>query len=284
LIFIPGGRFLMGSDKKRVPYAFDSELPQHEVYVGDFYIAKYPITNAEYKRFLDSTGHQVPDRFWRSGYPYDKANHPVVNVSWHDAVAYCKWLAEVAGKPYRLPSEAEWEKAARGTDGRIYPWGDEWDAKRCNTWEGGQGGTTRVGKYSPLGDSFYDCVDMAGNVWEWTRSLSREYPYNPKDGREDPAAVGSRVLRGGSWSFIRDFARCRLPRRVLSGRPVGRQRFSDCGLPHLSLICTPWLAGLACPGVDHIRLWPWPVGRTWQETPMSQTQTCRLMFMCMEQV
>ncbi len=105
-----------------------------------------------------------------------KEDHPVVNVTWHDAVAYCKWLAGVTGKAYRLPSEAEWEKAARGTDGRIYPWGDEWHRMRCNASGGKRGGTTRVGNYSPLGDSPYGCADMVGNVCEWTRSLYRVYP------------------------------------------------------------------------------------------------------------
>ena len=95
----------------------------------------------------------------------------MANVSWYDVVTYCRWLSKVTGKPYRLPSEAEWEKAARGSEGWIYPWGNEWDEKLCNSLEGGKGGTSPVGMYSPAGDSPYDCADMAGNVWEWTRSL-----------------------------------------------------------------------------------------------------------------
>jgi len=139
----------------------------------------------------------------------------VVYVFWHDAVVYCRWLSEVTGRPYRLPSEAEWEKGARGTDGRIYPWGNQWDAERCNNKEGGKGDTTPVGAY-PQGASPYGPLDMAGNVWEWTRSLwgkdwkepSFKYPYDPDDGREDLEAEGYRVLRGGSWFFSRDLARC----------------------------------------------------------------------------
>ena len=105
-------------------------------------------------------------------------NHAVVQVSWHDAVAYAEW----AGK--RLPFEEEWGKAARGAEGRNYPWGDEFDSSLCNTSESGIGTTTRVGNYSPAGDSRSGCVDMAGNVWEWTAS---DYDKNAK------------VVRGGSW-------------------------------------------------------------------------------------
>jgi formylglycine-generating enzyme required for sulfatase activity len=125
-----------------------------------------------------------------------------VYVTWHDAMAYCRWLARVTGRAYRLPSEAEWEKAARGTDGRIWPWGNKWDSKRCNSREGGPGNTTPVGQYSPQGDSPYGCVDMAGNVWEWTLSLLKDYPYDPKDGREDAQAEGRRRLRGGAFFDI----------------------------------------------------------------------------------
>ena len=131
----------------------------------------------------------------------------MVLVSWHDAVAYCNWLAEVTGKSYRLPSEAEWEKGARGTHGLIYPWGNRWDAKRCNNSEGGTSGTTPVGAY-PQGASPYGLLDMAGNVWEWTRSVYWRYPYVPEDGREDIESGEYQVLRGGSWYHLQDDARC----------------------------------------------------------------------------
>jgi formylglycine-generating enzyme required for sulfatase activity len=161
----------------------------------------------------------------------------VVNVSWYDAMAYCRWLEErlqVPGstlnvwregqlgtlnlKPgtfaVRLPSEAEWEKGARGTDGRIYPWGDQWDAARCNAEKGLSGDTTPVGAY-PNGASPYGVLDMAGNVWEWTRSLEKSYPYDPDDGREDPEAAGARVVRGGAFLDGARFVRCAVRDRDL---------------------------------------------------------------------
>jgi formylglycine-generating enzyme required for sulfatase activity len=141
-------------------------------------------------------------------------------------VDYCNWLAEVTGKAYRLPSEAEWEKGARGTDGRIYPWGNEWDSKRCNSWEGDPKETTPVDTY-PEGASPYGLLDMVGNVWEWTRSLwgkslfepDFKYPYKPDDGRENLDAGNDvcRVSRGGSWRYSRWNARCASRSRRVPG-------------------------------------------------------------------
>jgi formylglycine-generating enzyme required for sulfatase activity len=140
-----------------------------------------------------------------------KLDHPVVYVSWDDAVAYAAWLAQTTGQPWRLPSEAEWEKAARGTDGRIYPWGDTFDKARANTSESGIKTTTAVGSY-PSGSSPYGAQDMAGNVWEWTHSLFKSYPYIPNDGREVGNYTDYRILRGGSWGDLAWCARaaCRL--------------------------------------------------------------------------
>lgn len=197
MIRIPAGRFTMGSGDER-----------HGISLPEYRIGKYPVTNQEYKAFVDATGHQVP-RYWTGRQPVeDQLNHPVVDVSWHDALAYCRWLARETGVPYTLPSEAEWEKAARGTaDVRLYPWGNEYDPAKCNTDESGFGNTTPVGRFSPQGDSPYGCVDMSGNAWEWTRSLwgrrlrdpDFAYPYDPDDGRENLDAEGRRVLRGGSF-------------------------------------------------------------------------------------
>ena len=141
----------------------------------------------------------------------------MVHVSWYDARDYCQWLSEVTGRGYALPSEAEWEKGARGTDGRIYPWGNQWDTTRCNSEESGLGKTTSVHAY-PQGASPYGVLDMAGNVWEWTRSLwgkswerpDYRYPYRPTDGREnlDAGQEELRVLRGGAFGRYHGFVRC----------------------------------------------------------------------------
>jgi formylglycine-generating enzyme required for sulfatase activity len=136
-----------------------------------------------------------------------KEAHPVVNVSWYDAMAYCEWLSAVTRKQIALPGEAQWEKAARGTDGRKYPWGDEWDRARCNSDEFELSETTPVG-ILPSGASRYGCLDMAGNVWEWTRSLYKERPYGPTDGRRNLEAKGARVLRGGAFYSDRWDVRC----------------------------------------------------------------------------
>ena len=217
MILIPAGEFLMGSDPSVDKDARDREQPQHSLYLPDYYLAKTPVTNVQYAAFVQATSHAPPDH-WEGGKPpRGKEDHPVVYVSWHDALAYCRWLAEVTGKPYGLPSEAEWEKGARGSDGRIWPWHNRRDEKRCNSAEGGKGDTTPVGAY-PQGASPYGLLDMAGNVWEWPRSLwgeepgepSFKYPYDPSDGREDLDApdIVWRVLRGGSWVSYQGYARC----------------------------------------------------------------------------
>lgn len=189
----------MGGDPNKDKHVKNEEQPQHTLCLPDYTIAKSPVTNIQYLAFLEATDHSIP-QYWVGGKPpRGKEHHPVVYVTWHDAMAYCQWPIEETGRPYGLPGEAEWEKAARGTDGRIYPWGDHLpDKKRCNFGRRVDD-TTPVGQYSPQGDSPYGCVDMAGNVWEWCYSLYKSYPYDPNDGREDPEIDDSRALRGGSW-------------------------------------------------------------------------------------
>jgi formylglycine-generating enzyme required for sulfatase activity len=221
MVLVPAGEFLMGSEPKHDPCAQDRERPQHTLTLGDFYVARTPVTNAEYAAFVLATDHPAPAH-WADGGELDgKADHPVVQVTWYDATAYGRWLADCTGKGYRLPSEAEWEKAARGSDGRLYPWGDAWDPPRCNTKESGMGDTTPVTAYED-GASPYGVLDMAGNVFEWTLSLwgtdikvpDYAYPYDPWDGRENQGARNGvlRVIRGGGFYYAATYARttCRL--------------------------------------------------------------------------
>ena len=171
---VPAGEFLMGSDPAKDKYAEKKEQPQHTLRLDDYCIGKYPVTNAQYAAFVRATGHVLPKHWSGGAIPPGKEKHPVVNVSWRDAVAFCDWLATATGKPLRLPSEAEWEKAASWDAGmaekRILPWGNVFDADKCNSKEGKAGGTTPVGQY-PNGASPFGALDMSGNVWEWTSSL-----------------------------------------------------------------------------------------------------------------
>ncbi len=197
LCVVPAGEFLMGSDTRQDTRAYASELPRHRVEVPAFHIARYPVTVAEYACFVRA-GHRAP-KDWRA--QVRALDHPVVSVSWRDATAYAAWLAAEMGQPWRLPSEAEWEKAARwdGHTSRIYPWGDTFDHLCAHTRETGSGGATSVDNYlrgaSPCG-----ALGMSGNVWEWTSSRFMPYPYSSIDGRETPAFTGNWVRRGGSWT------------------------------------------------------------------------------------
>lgn len=205
---VPAGPFLMGSDPERDPLATQHfgtrELPQHTVVLPAFEVACFPVTVAEYACFVRA-GPQEPPANWTGDWhtQLESLDHPVVNVTWHDAVDYAAWLAEFTGVTWRLPSEAEWEKAARGTDGRIYPWGDVFDSSRCNTREGRISTTTPVGAY-PGGASPYGAEDLAGNVVEWTSSWTTTtflpYPYQIPGENEKPASSVAYVLRGGKWS------------------------------------------------------------------------------------
>jgi len=219
MVLIRAGEFIMGSDSGR-----DNEKPQRKVYLPGFYIGRYPVTNAQFEAFVKATSYQTEAEKAGSGWVRQgdewekvegtdwrhpsgpvssiagKERHPLVQVSWNDAVAYAQW----AGK--RLPSEAEWEKAARGTDGRTWPWGDEWVDGKCNTSEINVGDTAPVGRYSPAGDSPYGVADMAGNVWEWTADWYQRYPGSKHV--SDDYERKYRVLRGGSWFFDQYYARC----------------------------------------------------------------------------
>lgn len=201
MVLIPAGDFDMGLGEQDISWIiqkiggekrfFRNQLPRHKVSVGAFYIDKYEVTNLQYKKFVTATGHTPPED-WKNGtFPVGKDTYPVIYVTWEDAQAYAKW----AGK--RLPTEAEWEKAARGTENSLYPWGDTFQRNNVNTSQGGPGTLTPVGKYEK-GKSGYGPYDMSGNVKEWTGSDFEDYPGNTF---EDSfmALAGAKVARGGSF-------------------------------------------------------------------------------------
>jgi formylglycine-generating enzyme required for sulfatase activity len=233
-VLIPEGEFITGSNPSVDRLAQTDESPQHRLHITDFHMMRYPVTNAQYHLFVEATGHRPP-RFWPDGqFPANQADHPVVGVSFQDAVAFCRWAADVTGLPLRLPTEPEWEKAARGPDGQLFPWGDEWDGELCNHGEGWPADSTPVNQFSPQGDSPYGVADIAGNTQDWCCSLFGPYPYDPIDGREvlvynlesqglmphlhetgcvaNPqqieAALNKLVVRGGSRRQGRQNSRC----------------------------------------------------------------------------
>ena len=285
MIAIPGGRYSIGSDDELE----DDEAPRHELALSGFALARFPVTNAEYRRFIEAGGYEDerwwageaarrwrrgegtadgPKRQWRERrvwfkqdaerlgiqlregrmttvsaqwwerhlampvqefesvldgwYPSgrqtqpaswndpacNQSSQPVVGISWHEARAYCAWLSAQTGKTYRLPREVEWEAAARGKEARAYPWGEQFDSARCNTFASHVRGTTPVGVF-PNGETPDGLVDMSGNVWEWTSSLYRPYPCLPDDGRDVAESADElRALRGGSWGNNDRYARC----------------------------------------------------------------------------
>lgn len=228
---VPAGPFLMGSDPASDGQAYENEQPQNELDLPGFFVSRYPVTVDQWCAFVELSGHETSDKASLRGL----SNHPITSLSWYDALAYCQWLNEALRElavdrlsvatddterrfwgglsggelSVTLPSESEWEKAARGTDGRTYPWGEEASPELASYGETGLGGPSTVGCF-PSGASSYGCEEMSGNVWEWTRSSWGEYPY-PMDGSREDWAAGDdawRVLRGGSFVSDRGAARC----------------------------------------------------------------------------
>ncbi|MFZ4658348.1 MAG: SUMF1/EgtB/PvdO family nonheme iron enzyme [Caldilineaceae bacterium] len=246
-VYVPGGEFLMGSTEAQVDAAwalckqyhsdcqrdtFTDELQQHSVSVEPFWIMQTEVTNAQYRAFIADKGYET-ETFWgTNGWAWRQANRavaqpadwenerfkgdeqPVVGVSWYEARAYARWLAAETKLDIRLPTEAQWEKAARGPEGLLFPWGNAWDGTQVNycdkncdqSWkdeavDDGYAYTAPVDSY-PGGASPYGALNMAGNVWEWTSSLDMVYPYSATDGREDETATARRVVRGGAWGNI----------------------------------------------------------------------------------
>ncbi len=185
MVLIPAGEFIMGSNER-----WDDEAPEHIASTEAFYIDLYEVTNEDYKAFTDATQHETPYHWPEGVISKGKEKHPVVYVSWFDARGYCAW------KGKRLPTEQEWEKASRGEDGLIYPWGYEWTLDKSNNPYKYSTGTEPVGSY-PEGRSPYGLYDMSGNVWEWVDSYYLPHPGNPVVRGE--YGEDKRVLKGGSW-------------------------------------------------------------------------------------
>lgn len=205
MVHVDKGEFIMGSDQidkeaKGLQYGFTrplyaNEHPRHNVMLDGFYIDTTEVTNGKYKEFVAATGRKPPIYWAEPTYIEieDKMSaYPVTYVTWHDADAYCKWRKK------RLPTEKEWEKTARGTDGREFPWGDEFDIKKANAL-GEYGGLGPAGKF-PEGTSPYGAVDMAGNVWEWTADWYKQYPGG--DFSDEDYGEKFKVVRGGGWGGV----------------------------------------------------------------------------------
>jgi formylglycine-generating enzyme required for sulfatase activity len=186
MVYVPGGTFKMGRDD-----GDEFESPAHEVTIKPFYIDRTELSNEEYQQFILATDRRAPTHWVRGQIPEGQAKFPVVNVSWADADAYARWANK------RLPTEAEWEFAARGTDGRVYPWGNDWKRDYANAGQGKNGAPVATGQFG-FGVSPFGALDMCGNVWEWTASDFEDYP--GKKGASVLAEAKLKVIRGGAFN------------------------------------------------------------------------------------
>jgi formylglycine-generating enzyme required for sulfatase activity len=235
---IPAGDFLMGAADGEA-----DERPVHRVHVSEFFIGRFSVTNDEYARFVRATGHPAPDvrvlpliaaggrdglfkefaapYIWPDGEPpAGHGSHPVVLVSYDDALAYCAWLSTTLGRAVRLPTEAEWEKAARGSDGRKYPWGNDVPDSNRAHFRAGWNDFKPVGSL-PKGASPFGMLDAAGNGWAWVSSAYLPYPYNANDGREDLTRDRARVTRAGGQDTAPDEITATHRGRQVSRNPRG---------------------------------------------------------------
>ncbi len=203
MVYVPPGAFMMGSND------YAEEKPVHEARITrGFWLGLTPVTNAMYAKFVADGGYRTQTYWTPEGWQwkgnctgpkdYDgftAPDQPRVGVTWYEAVAFCNWAG------LRLPTEAEWEYAARGPENRRYPWGNVFDPSRVICWENSGGKTHPVGEgIRAAGASWCGALDMSGNVWEWVSSLYRDYPCGADDGRESMLDGSARVLRGGSWN------------------------------------------------------------------------------------
>ena len=194
MVYVPEGYFQMGQSSSEA----EDQKPMHFVYTSAYFIDKYEVSNAEYKKFIDATGHVKP-KYWEDEL-FNQPDQPVIGVSWFDAMAYSRW------KGRRLPTEAEWEKAARGNDGRLYPWGEKWTKGKKLYFVNVYGMEDRYEFTAPVnyyatGASPFGVFNMAGNVWEWCLDWydKEYYRISPELDPEGPEAKQMKVLRGGSW-------------------------------------------------------------------------------------
>ncbi len=231
-VTIPAATFLMGTPETELSdlarryggtrESYREESPQDLVSLPSYAIARTPVSNALYAAYVAHVDAVAP-LFWHGLQPPpDLLQHPVVDLSWYEARACCAWLSAQGLGALRLPSEAEWEHAARGDDGRSFPWGNHFEPAHANTRESGLAGTNPPGAF-PSGASPWGLLDMAGNIWEWTASLDAAYPYRADDGREDPVGSGRRIMRGGCYANPQGYARCACRFRLI---PTMRNQFT----------------------------------------------------------
>lgn len=253
VVRIPVGPFMMGSDRSTDRNSQTNEQPAHSVRLETFWLAVHPITNRQFGEFVAATGHRTqaeedgasdvpsfngPVRTVHADWLHprgpqsdltERAEHPVTHVSWNDAQAFVRWANDCSKLKLRLPSEAEWEKAARGHDGRIYPWGNSRSASRSRSAMSVQSvDTAPVGAAGADMASFYGVQDMAGTVWQWTRSIYRPYPYAAADGREASLSFDARTLRGGSFHLSHLFSRSAFRNFELPNHHAGDVGFRIC--------------------------------------------------------
>jgi formylglycine-generating enzyme required for sulfatase activity len=216
MVYIPPGDFMMGQTDEEKKWLIDqigekkynsyykNEIPLHKVYLDGYWLGKYQVTFAQYDKYCNDTKIEKPnDRNW------GRENRPVIYVSWDDAGAYCQWLSKETGLQFKLPTEAQWEKAARGNDQRKYPWGSGEPGKDLANFSGNVGKTTPAGSYQ-AGASSYGLLDMAGNVWEWCADWyeSGYYKNSPLKNPGGPDSGSDRVIRGGGWGSYARVLRC----------------------------------------------------------------------------
>jgi sulfatase modifying factor 1 len=262
-VLVPAGEFEMGAEGD--PAAAADEGPKHKVYLDSFYIGKYEVTNRQYHTFVQATGRQRPEHddpkynLWRGGELLDGvADLPMINVTWDGAATYCKWAGG------RLPTEAEWEKAARGTDGRAYPWGNEpvtgnranFSIENVTFWEG-PATLAKVDQYE-FGKSPYGAYEMAGNVWEWTQDWYDEtyYKSSPAKNPQGPPGGKEKVVRGGSWQSNAQTVRAANRHKH---NPTDRRIY-------VGFRCAKEAAGESAPGVKQVKDGPAKDGKDGIET------------------